>query len=219
MKALRIYKDAVVNLEEVCEPEVGINDVTIKVIACGICGSDIPRVLNNKAHYYPIILGHEISGVVSDIGINVKDICVGDHVVVAPLLPCFKCDDCINGNYSLCKYYSFIGSRTQGGMAEYISVPQNNVIKINKNIDLHNAALIEPLTVALHGFKQNNYIFGGKVAILGMGTIGCFCAQIARIKGAKNITAFVRNDKYNELALELVLIILLTLVLVIGRVN
>lgn len=202
MKALRVYRNAVLKVEDIPEPIIDSNSVKIKVAACGVCGSDIPRIFDNKAHYYPIVLGHEFSGIVTELGKNVKDICIGDHVVVVPLLPCHKCIDCHNGNYSLCKNYSFIGSRIQGAMAEYVVVPQMNVVKIDKSINLHDAAMIEPITVALHGFQQNSYKSGGRVAILGMGTIGCLSAQIAKAKGASHITAFVRNDKYDELALK-----------------
>lgn len=202
MKALRVYKDAVLKVEDIPEPIVDDNSVKVKVAACGVCGSDIPRIFDNKAHYYPIVLGHEFSGCIAELGRNVKDLNVGDHVVVAPLLPCHQCIDCQNGNFSLCKNYSFIGSRVQGAMAEYVVVPAENVIVIDKSIDLRDAAIIEPLTVALHAFNQNHYVSNKKVAILGMGTIGCLCAQVARAKGANHITAFVRNDKHNELAIK-----------------
>lgn len=202
MKALRVYKDAVLKVEDIPEPIVDDNSVKVKVAACGVCGSDIPRIFDNKAHYYPIVLGHEFSGCIAELGRNVKDLHVGDHVVVAPLLPCHQCIDCQNGNFSLCKNYSFIGSRVQGAMAEYVVVPAENVIVIDKSIDLRDAAIIEPLTVALHAFYQNQYVPKKMVAILGMGTIGYLCAQVARAKGASHITAFVRNDKHNELAIK-----------------
>ena len=200
MKALRIYKDAVLKLEDIPEPIVGDNEVKIRVAACGVCGSDIPRIFDNKAHYYPIVLGHEFSGIIAELGEKVTGFNIGDHVVAAPLIPCHKCIDCKNGNYSLCKDYSFIGSRVQGAMAEFVVVPQENVVKLDESIDLKNAAMIEPITVALHGFKQNNFKAGYNVAIFGMGTIGCISAQVAKAKGARHITAFVRNENHNELA-------------------
>lgn len=202
MKALRIYKDAVLKLEDIPEPIVGDNEVKIRVAACGVCGSDIPRIFDNKAHYYPIVLGHEFSGIIAELGEKVTGFNIGDHVVAAPLIPCHKCIDCKNGNYSLCKDYSFIGSRVQGAMAEYVVVPQENAVKLDKSIDLKDAAMIEPITVALHGFKQNDFKAGSNVVIIGMGTIGCISAQVAKAKGASHITAFVRNDKHNELALK-----------------
>lgn len=200
---MRIYKDGIVKVDKVDDPIVLPEEVKIKVKACGVCGSDIPRVLANKAHYYPIILGHEFSGIVVETGSNVRNVKVGDHVVGAPLLPCFKCEDCQNGNYSLCKHYSFIGSRVSGAMAEYVTIPERNAVKISKNIDFIDAAFVEPITVVLHAFAQNKHCAGGSVAILGLGTMGCLAVQVAKAIGATNITVFVRNNKYNELATKL----------------
>lgn len=199
MKALVIYKDGIVKVEDVTEPEIKPGHVKIKVATCGICGSDIPRVLDNKAHYYPIILGHEFSGVVVAIGDNVEHVKPGDHVAGVPLIPCMHCEDCDRGNYSLCKNYTFIGSRLQGAMAEYVVVPEQNVVKLNEKIDFKDAALIEPLTVALHALKQNSHESGKRVAVLGMGTIGSLIVQATRHIGANNITAIVRNNKYDVL--------------------
>ncbi len=199
MKALRIYENAIVKVEEVEEPVVGNTDVKIKVAACGICGSDIPRVLDNKAHFYPITLGHEFSGIVTEVGKDVSGINIGDSVAGVPLLPCMDCVDCNNGNYSLCKNYSFIGSRLNGAMAEYVVVPQGNVIKLTKSMNLEDAAMIEPLSVVLHAFKQNNHQENKTVAILGMGTIGTLATQVAKCYGAEKIVIVVRNNKYDTL--------------------
>ena len=141
MKAVVCYGDGVVKYEEIQEPKVTPNTVKIRVKACGICGSDIPRAMARGAHSYPIVLGHEFSGIVNDIGRDVTSVKAGDHVVVAPLIPCHKCDDCKKGNYSLCKHYSFIGSRQQGANADYIVVPEQNVVKIK----------------ILHKFLKENY--------------------------------------------------------------
>lgn len=199
MKALRIHENQVVRVENIDKPILEDNNVLVKVAACGICGSDIPRVLNNKAHYYPIVLGHEFSGVIADIGQNVKNVQIGDHVVCAPLIPCGECEDCINGNYSLCKHYRFIGSSLQGAMAEYVSIPECNIVKIANDIDLIDACMIEPITVTLHALKQNHHIQGKKVAVFGMGTIGSILIQVVKAIGAELVTAFVRNNKYDDL--------------------
>lgn len=200
MKALKVYENAILKVEDVKEPIVGDNEVKIQVKACGVCGSDIPRIFNHSAHYYPITLGHEFAGVIASVGKKVKSLTVGDHVAGIPLIPCMKCSDCINGNYSLCKNYSFIGSRRDGAMAEFVVVPENNVFKISNEIEFKSAAFIEPITVVLHAFKQNNHINSSNVAVLGMGTMGCLAVQIAKAQGAKNITAVVRNNKYDALA-------------------
>lgn len=199
MKALRIYQDAVVRVEDVELPQIGVDEVLVKVAACGICGSDIPRVLKNKAHYYPITLGHEFAGTIVALGTEVRGFSAGEHVACAPLLPCFHCPDCEKGNYSLCKHYKFIGSSLSGAMAEYVAVPARNLVKLPDTLDLQTAAIIEPLTVALHALKQNSHQPGKNVAVLGMGTIGCLLAQTVLHQGAANVTAVVRNEKYDEL--------------------
>lgn len=181
------------------------HQVKVNVKACGICQSDVPRVLSGTAHFFPMILGHEFSGIVTEVGRDVQDVKVGDHVAGIPLVPCFKCESCKAGNYSLCKNYSFIGSRQFGALAEYVVVPDTNVIKIDKSVSFEQGALIETSTVALHGFKLVNYNQkkAKNVAILGFGTVGAFAVQWARILGAENIVVFGRNAERLEFAKEL----------------
>jgi len=177
-------------------PEIKPGYVKVKVKICGICGSDIPRVLGDESHYYPNVLGHEFSGDVVEIGEGVERVKVGDRVSGAPLKPCMECADCQKGNYSLCKKYSFIGSREQGAFAEYVVIPEANAVVFNKNIPYEQGALFEPSTVGLHGVLLNDYKGGHDVAILGCGNIGLFTAQWARILGAKRVVVFdIDNDR------------------------
>ena len=118
MKAAVVCANEDVQYLDYEEPTPGPGEVKVKVKCSGICGSDIPRVLHNGVHFYPIVLGHEFSGDVVEVGEGVTKVKVGDHVSGAPLKPCMKCDDCQNGNFSLCKHYSFIGSREQGSNAD-----------------------------------------------------------------------------------------------------
>ncbi|WP_312644172.1 galactitol-1-phosphate 5-dehydrogenase, partial [Hydrogenoanaerobacterium sp.] len=168
--------------------------VKVKVRATGICGSDIPRVLHNGAHFYPVVLGHEFSGDVVEIGEGVTNVKVGDTVSGAPLVPCMECNDCQNGNYSLCKRYSFIGSREQGSFAEYVVLPATNAVKYDPSIPYEQAAMFEPSTVALHGIMCNDYQGGECVAVLGGGTIGIFTMQWAKIFGSKKVVVFDIDD-------------------------
>lgn len=186
------------------EPQIGLGQVKISVKFCGICGSDIPRVLNGSCHSFPQVLGHEFSGIVAEVAENVTSVSVGDHVVGVPLIPCMICDDCKNGNYSLCKHYSFIGSRQQGAMAEYVVVPEANVFKIDSSIRLDYAALFEPSTVALHGIKINNYRPTEKdnVCVIGAGTIALFTLQWCKILGAKKVTVIGRSKEGLDIALK-----------------
>ncbi|MGN0285764.1 MAG: galactitol-1-phosphate 5-dehydrogenase [Segatella copri] len=178
-------------------PDVNVEAGQVKVAVkhCGICGSDIPRVLNGACHSFPQVLGHEFSGIVSEVADGVTSVAVGDHVVGVPLVPCMECEDCKKGNFSLCKHYSFVGSRQQGAMADYVVVPESNVYKIDKNIPLDHAALFEPSTVALHGTMINHYhpTEADHVCIFGAGSIALFTIQWCKILGAKNITAIIRS--------------------------
>lgn len=200
MKAAVLYGDEDIRYEEVETPEVGDDSVKVEVKACGICGSDIPRVLAGGAHYYPIILGHEFSGVVAETGKNVASVKVGDHVAGVPLIPCLKCDDCAKGNFSQCRNYSFIGSRDPGAYAQYCVIPEKNAIKIDDSVPFDHAAMFEPCSVSLHGVRVSNYRGGGTVAILGCGTIGLFALEWARIMGAKKIVAFDISPEQLETA-------------------
>ena len=190
MKAAVLHGNEDLRYEEYPTPEVLPGTVRVHVRAVGICGSDIPRVLANGAHSYPIVLGHEFSGVIDAIGDGVEGLAVGDTVSGAPLVPCMKCTDCILGNYSLCKHYSFIGSRQQGAFADYVVIPAINAVKYDPKIPFEQAAMFEPSTVALHGLLKAGYRGGECVAILGGGTIGLFTMQWAKIMGAKKVAVF-----------------------------
>ena len=203
MKAAVLYANEEIRYEEMPTPEVTPGTVRVKVKAAGICGSDIPRVLHNGVHFYPIVLGHEFAGVVDAVGEGVTSVKVGDTVSGAPLLPCMKCADCQNGNFSLCKHYSFIGSRQQGAFADYVVMPAVNAVKFDPAIPFEQAAMFEPATVGLHGLMLADYKAGDTVAILGGGTIGLLTMQWAKIFGAKKVVVFDILPDRLELALQL----------------
>lgn len=203
MKAAVVVANEDVQYLEIPEPEVKPGYVKIKVRYSGICGSDIPRALHNGVHFYPIVLGHEFSGDVVEIGEGVTKVKAGDRVSGAPLVPCMKCEDCQKGNYSLCKHYSFIGSREQGSNADYVVVPEQNAVPFDASVPYEQGAMFEPSTVALHGLLQNDYQGGQCVAILGGGTIGMFTMQWAKIFGSKKVVVFDISDERLELAKRL----------------
>lgn len=200
MKAAVVCANEDVRYMDYEEPFPGPGEVKVKVKCSGICGSDIPRVLHNGVHFYPIVLGHEFSGDVVEVGEGVTKVKVGDHVSGAPLKPCMKCDDCQKGNFSLCKHYSFIGSREQGSNADYVVIPEQNAVKYDPSIPYEQAAMFEPSTVALHGILQNDYRGGEYVAVLGCGTIGVFTMQWAKIFGSRKIVVFDINESRLALA-------------------
>lgn len=200
MKAAVVCANEDVQYLDVEEPQAGPGQVKIRVKASGICGSDIPRVLRGGVHFYPIVLGHEFSGEVAETGDGVTTVKPGDRVTGAPLLPCMKCDDCQNGNFSLCKHYSFIGSREQGSNADYVVIPEANTVPFDKSISYEQGAMFEPSTVALHGLLQNGYRGGGYVAVLGCGTIGVFTMQWAKIFGSRKVVVFDISEERLALA-------------------
>ena len=198
-----VKKNGLIECDTMPTPKLEDDSVKIKVAVTGICGSDIPRVWKNGAHNYPIVLGHEFSGTISEVGKDVKNLKIGDHVVGVPLVPCFKCEDCQNGNFSLCKNYSFVGSRQQGSMAEYIVLKESNVFKISKDIPLEKAAFFEPSTIALHAINLVNYQNNKNVVILGGGNIGSFMVQWAKILGANKIVVIGRNKEKLKRSIDL----------------
>lgn len=203
MKAGVVHAKEDIRYEEIETPEAKSGQVLIKVKYTGICGSDLPRVNGDACHFYPNVLGHEFSGTVAEIGEGVQSVSVGDRVAGVPLVPCQTCEDCQKGNYSLCKNYSFIGSREHGSFAEYVVVPEKNAVKFDEEVTFEQGAFFEPSTVALHGLNRTDYKGGGTVAVLGGGTIGLFTMQWAKIFGAAKVVVFDISDERLALAKEL----------------
>lgn len=200
MKALVIEADKVLTYKDIPVPELKADEVLIKVRACGICGSDIPRVLHGGTHFYPITVGHEFSGEVAKLGSDVKDVKIGTRVTVAPLVPCRHCEECEQGLPAMCTHYSFIGSRQQGAMAQFVAVPARNLIPIADNVTFEQAATIEPTTVAIHGVERAGTINVGKSAVVyGCGTIGMLTLEVLKAKGLEKVYAIDIDD--NKLAM------------------
>lgn len=203
MKAGVVHAKNDIRYEEINKPEPKEGQVLIKVKYTGICGSDVPRVNGDACHFFPNVLGHEFSGTVEEVGEGVDSLKKGDRVAGVPLVPCMECEDCQKGNYSLCKHYSFIGSREFGSFAEYVVVPEKNAVKFEDAVSFEQGAFFEPATVALHGLNRVDYRAGECVAILGGGTIGLFTAQWAKIFGAKKVVVFDISNERLELAKKL----------------
>ncbi|HMR48561.1 MAG TPA: galactitol-1-phosphate 5-dehydrogenase [Arachnia sp.] len=180
-------------------PECGPADVLVRVAYCGICGSDVPRYFDGGVHSFPQVLGHEFSGVIATVGSEVTRVAPGDRVAVAPLVPCHTCPECRAGRPALCPNYSFIGSRQQGALAEYVRVPELNVVPVG-DLDLKVAALIEPLTVAIHGVERLPVEAGQDAAVLGGGVIGLMAVITLRAKGLRRITVVDVNPWALEMA-------------------
>lgn len=203
MKAGVVHAREDIRYEEIEKPVPKAGQVLIKVKYTGICGSDIPRVNGDACHFFPNVLGHEFSGTVEAVGDGITALQPGDRVAGVPLVPCMECEDCQKGNYSLCKHYSFIGSREYGSFAEYVVVPEKNAVKFEDAVSFEQGAFFEPATVALHGLQRVSYQGGKNVAILGGGTIGLLTMQWAKIFGAKQVVVFDIEPARLELAEKL----------------
>lgn len=204
MKSVVINAEGNVRVEERPVPQIqDADDVLVRIVCSGLCGSDIPRIFAKGAHYYPITLGHEFSGHVEACGADIKDLQAGDAVACIPLLPCFSCPECEKGYYSLCKQYQFVGSRSDGGNAEYIVVKRTNLFRLPAEMAIEDGAFIEPITVGLHAFHLASGCKDKNVIIVGAGTIGLLAMQCALALGAKSVTAIDINDDKLALATTL----------------
>lgn len=203
MKALVIEDVKKLVYKDIEIPKVEDDKVLIRVRACGICGSDVPRARDGGVHSFPQVVGHEFTGEIVKIGEKVDNCKVGDRVTVAPLIPCGKCENCQKGNPAMCTSYSFIGSREQGAMAEYVAVPSKNVIKLADNVTYEQGACIEPITVALHAVERVNIISGRKAIVYGCGTIGILLMQCLKAKGLEKVYVVDIDDFKLSIAKEL----------------
>ncbi len=190
MKAAVLFAQNDLRVTEWPEPELLPGCVKVRVHRCGICGSDVPRVLGDAAHSYPIILGHEFSGEIVAIGEGVTKRAVGDRVAGVPLIPRMDDENSLCGHYAQSAGYSFVGSRQDGAFAEYVVVPEANVVPFGPEVSYDMGALFEPATVALHGLFEAGFSGGHDVAVMGAGNIGILAIQWARILGARRIAAF-----------------------------
>jgi len=186
MQALVLHAVGDLRYERVPRPVPGAGEALVKVAAVGVCGSDLPRIFEHGTYQFPLIPGHEIAGIVEEVvggGTRHR----GERVTVKPLIPCRHCAYCQIGHFAQCVAYNYLGSRTNGGFAEYVCAPQSNLVPLPDEVELLDAALTEPAAVALHALQQGGVEPGDVVAILGTGTIGMILAQWARILGATKV--------------------------------
>jgi L-iditol 2-dehydrogenase len=204
MKAAVLHAPGDIRIEAVPVPElINEKEVLIMVKAAGICGSDLDRVMKSGTYSFPTIPGHEFCGEVVKTGKDVKKYKKGDRVVVAPIIPCFSCGSCQQGYYGQCDSYNYLGSRTDGGFAQYVKAPQMNLIKMPDNISFKEGAVVEPAAVTLHGVKRVGVEAGDTVAVLGCGTLGLFALQLAKILGASRTIAVDIAEEKLKLANKL----------------
>ncbi len=207
MKAAVLHAIGDLRYEDVPSPDISQGEVLVKVRASGVCGSDVPRVMTKGAYSFPLIPGHEFAGEVAQISDDTQAcgsklphsiLKQGDRVAVFPLIPCRRCAYCQIGEYAQCDDYDYLGSRRDGGFAEYVAAPADNLIPIPDNVDFDCAAMTEPASVALHALRRTGVDAGDSVAILGAGPIGIILAQWATICGAGRVfIADIVDEKLN----------------------
>lgn len=204
MKAGVLHEPGRITVEQVPVPVPGPADLLIRVAACGVCGSDVPRMNFAGAHRHPIICGHEFSGYVEKIGPNVAEdsFALNDLVTVPPLLPCGNCESCRVGHFSLCENYDYFGSRRDGAYAEYVVVPADIAMKLPISLDSRAAAMVDPAAIALHAIYRTRLNDGMSVAVIGAGPIGLFAVQWARLLGADFVMAVDVSSEKAAMALE-----------------
>ena len=187
MKACVLHAINDLRYEEVAVPKPGDKEVLLKIRASGICGSDIARVFTKGTYHFPTIPGHEFSGEIIETGKNVPQSYIGKKAAVFPLIPCRKCDMCEVGQYASCRNYNYFGSRCDGGFAEYIAVPEWNLVMADDRISYEQVAMAEPAAVSLHALGTAGVELGDTVAIFGAGPIGLMLAAFAQAQGALKI--------------------------------
>ena len=192
MMAANLHGVADLRYEEVDMPQCGADEVLVKIKNCGICGSDIGRVLVHGTYHFPTIPGHEFSGqVVFDAAGEYN----GKRVAIFPILPCFQCDMCEDENYAECRNYDYYGSRRDGAYAEYVAVKKWNLVELPDNVSYEEGAMCEPMSVALHAVKKLDIKDGETLLITGAGPIGLIAGMWAKSFGAAKVSYIDIDEK------------------------
>lgn len=194
MKAYVLHAVNDLRYDDIDIPECPSGWAIIKVKAAGICSSDIARVFTKGTYHFPTIPGHEFSGKVFSVADEKDAAWVGKKVGIFPLIPCRECPQCAKKHYEMCANYDYVGSRRDGGYADYVAVPIWNLIELPESMSYTSAAMLEPLSVALHTIKIGGVKKGDNVAIIGTGMIGIGAAQWAYKFGASKVTVIGRNE-------------------------
>lgn len=208
MKAAVLYAPYDLRIEEIPKPEIGCGEVLVRIRAVGICGSDIHFYTTGRCSGFivkePLILGHECSGEIVEIGDDVDNVKIGDKVAVEPGFPCGRCYYCRIGRYNLCPDIVFYGAPPiHGAFREYTPAKASFVYRIGGDISFEEAALIEPLAVGMQAVKRSGMMSGSTVAVFGCGPVGLLTLQVALASGASPIIAIDPIEYRVELAEKL----------------
>lgn len=188
---------------EIPKPEPAADEVVVKIMKIGICGSDI-HVYHGKHPFtkYPVTQGHEVSGRIVSVGSEVLGLTVGQKVTIEPQVYCGKCYPCRHGKYNLCEELKVMGFQTTGTASEYFAVKASKVTPLPEGMTYNEGAMIEPLAVTVHAAKRAGILTGRKVVVLGAGPIGILLAQSVKAFGASEVMITDVSDYRLHLASE-----------------
>lgn len=195
-----------IRMEERRIPEIKEDEILVRVMACGICGTDVHIFEGDKGAADttpPVILGHEFSGIVDKIGSAVRDLMPGDRVCVDPNVLCGACRYCLEGNGHFCEHMIGIGTTIDGGFAQYCAVPAKQAYLLADGVSFDQGAMTEPLACCLHGIDMCEIRPGSTAAVIGGGMIGLLMVQLCRQKGAANVILVEPVAKKRELGRRL----------------
>jgi L-iditol 2-dehydrogenase len=188
MRQAVMTQPGAITIRDVERPAIEDDEILIQIKRVGVCGSDI-HVYHGLHPYtsYPVVQGHEVSGIVAEIGVTVQGLAPGDHVIVMPQVTCGECYPCRHGMYHICDQLKVMGFQTGGAAQEYFAVSAEKVLKVPASISLDHAAMVEPIAVAVHALSRAGETQGRNVVVLGAGTIGNLVGQVARASGAAGL--------------------------------
>ncbi|NEU31271.1 alcohol dehydrogenase catalytic domain-containing protein [bacterium LRH843] len=191
-------------VKEVEQREIAPGEVLIELEVCGLCGSDLHIFEGDHPVIGPpTVMGHEFSGRVIQVGSHVKSLQLGDYVAGIPGVGCGICEHCTMGNFNLCHELKVIGGHIPGAFAEFIIVPEENLIKIPEQFTATEGAMVESLAVAVHAVHHFSKVEGQTFAVLGAGPIGLLTLQVLKVFGAKNVIVSDPNKIRRHLSKEL----------------
>lgn len=203
MKAVVINKPGEMFLAEKPIPEPQAGFARIKVAAAAVCATDLEVIDGNIPANYPLTPGHEWSGIVDSVGSEEDAHWIGKRVIGSNDVVCLKCDACRSGNWRYCKDFEEIGFKRDGAYAEYVLVPTYGLCELPENVPFENAALCEPLGVALGTMEKANAKFGQTLMIMGAGSIGLCMLAVGKAMGMRKIVVVAASEKRLQIAKEM----------------